>query len=73
MRKPVPGKRFFKCDECNHEWIEPCRDCLSPSGSTCPNEDCYSFTSPDDYQKHPEWPTDCGNLIKGYDYLGKGK
>ena len=76
MRKPVPGMRFFKCDECGYEWKEPSRDCLSPSGEPCQNPDgdeCEAqyygaLESPYKVEEHPEWPTSHGNLISGFDY-----
>ena len=72
LRKPVPGKTFFECDECGHKWWEPSRDCKSMSGSDCPNtsqDHVYNFASPVSYEEHPEWPTDnSGNLLKDYDY-----
>lgn len=38
---PRPGFRYFQCDECHHEWIEPSRDCTSPSGDNCPKCGCW--------------------------------
>lgn len=32
---PRPGIRYFKCDDCGHEWLEPSRDVSSPSGDDC--------------------------------------
>ena len=70
----MPGFRFFKCDECGSEWKSESRDCYSPSGECCLNQDCESMmngalTSPHNYEEHPEWPTDgSGNLIPGTDY-----
>lgn len=32
---PHPGFRYFRCDGCEHEWIEPSRDATSPSGEDC--------------------------------------
>jgi hypothetical protein len=64
LRRPVPGYRTFRCTECNHQWQEPTRDCHSPSGEHCPDEDCMEFTAPCDYEEHPEWTTDAsGNLV----------
>lgn len=73
MRKPIPGFRFFECDECGRKWKSESRDCLSPSGEICENQDCESIeygvlTSPYSYEERPEWPTNCGNLIAGIDY-----
>lgn len=63
MCSPVPGTRLFRCEECNHAWGEPTRDCLSPSGEFCP-EGCGEFVHPYAYEEHPEWPTDrSGNLL----------
>ena len=62
MRKPVPGYRFFQCEECSEVWNERSRDCLSPSGEHCFN--CQDFTIPYDHKEHPEWETDpSGNLL----------
>lgn len=64
MRRPVPGYRHFRCDECDHSWQEPTRDCLSPSGEFCPVDGCGEFNHPISCEKHPEWPTDRhGNLL----------
>lgn len=64
MRRPVPGYRRFVCDECDHEWWEPTRDCRSPSGEFCPVEDCGAFAHPHGAEAHPEWSTDrSGNLV----------
>lgn len=61
-RKPVPGYRTFRCEDCGHSWTEPTRDCLSPSGEFC--EECGDFSIPDTCEPHPEWPTDkSGNLV----------
>ena len=43
QRKPSPGFRFFKCEECFREWVSPSRDVQSPSGDEC---DCGSWVSP---------------------------
>lgn len=51
-----PGFRIFKCIACEYEWKEKCRDCTSPSISTCPK--CYECVSPSQYQMHLEWPVD---------------
>ena len=40
-----PGFRFFGC-ECGHEWMEPGRDHLSPSGESCPNCDAWCHAAP---------------------------
>jgi hypothetical protein len=65
-----PGYRFFKCDECGHEWTSKSRDWTSPSLELCPISEqdydkcshgigCYEGGEP-----HYEWPTDqSGNLI----------
>ncbi|GAA4652359.1 hypothetical protein GCM10023116_46430 [Kistimonas scapharcae] len=51
-RKAVPGIRFFVCDECGEIWWDKTRDCLSPSGDHCPNDDCGDFTRP--VANHPQ-------------------
>jgi hypothetical protein len=69
VRTLIPGYRFFRCDEedgCKHEWKEACRDARTPSISSCPK--CNEVASPHDYEEHPEWPTENGNLIRGHDY-----
>ena len=42
-RKPYPGTRYFKCEECSHTWSEWTRDCGSPSGDYC--TECGEFNS----------------------------
>lgn len=64
MRRPIPGYRMFQCEACANQWQEATRDCHSPSGEHCPDEDCMEFTSPSGHAEHPEWPTDAsGNLL----------
>lgn len=73
MRKPMPGFRMFRCDSCGHKWKEPSRDCHSPSIDSCPNygigECDYGMGEVIDWEEHPEWPMDNGNLIRDFDYL----
>ena len=35
QRAPRPGFRYFKCDECEDEWMAASRDVDSPSGDEC--------------------------------------
>jgi DNA-directed RNA polymerase subunit RPC12/RpoP len=59
---PVAGYRFFRCDECGHEFKERTRDHMTASLETCPecNNECF----PHAREPHPEWPvTSSGNLI----------
>lgn len=39
MLKPEPGYRYFRCLDCEHEWVQHSRDKTSPSGEECPK--CY--------------------------------
>ena len=58
-----PGFRYFKCEECNHEFKEATRHCESMSLETCPK--CRSDVFPGKIERHYEWPTDKnGNLLK---------
>lgn len=62
LRKPIPGFRYFHCDECNRRFWHKTRDCLSPSNETCP--ECFADVSPHDREEHPEWLIDkSGNLV----------
>jgi hypothetical protein len=68
-----PGYRYFKCEECGHEWREPSRDCTSMSGEPCSNEECTdifcSLIMPHKIEPHYEWPTDpFGNLLRDHKY-----
>lgn len=61
MRNLVPGYRYFKCEECKHEFKFKTRDSSTPSLDSCPlcNEDCFPYKA----EEHPEWLTDIfGNL-----------
>lgn len=63
-RRPIPGYRFFVCDECGHKEKIPTRDCHSPSGEDC--RECGCWMGVDKLEEHPEWPTDgSGNLLPG--------
>lgn len=68
-----PGYRFFKCDECGHEWREKCRDWTSPSISTCPkfDDDLENHIMGVGYyeggEPHYEWPTDGSGNLLNYD------
>ena len=58
-----PGYRFFYCEECGTEWKDVSRDCTSPSGDTCINQECQEFCHPIGYEPHYDWETDqFGNL-----------
>jgi hypothetical protein len=35
IQRHGPGIRYFKCYDCDHEWIEISRDRTSPSGEHC--------------------------------------
>src|SRR6478672_10012545 len=60
QRKPIPGVRFFHCDNCDGRWSERSRDCHSPSVDTCT---CGMDCQPVDLEEHPEWAVDkSGNL-----------
>lgn len=64
MRKPVPGYRYFECEngECDFTWREHTRDCHSPSGEHCIV--CGEFCIPVDNEDRMEWSTDkSGNLV----------
>jgi hypothetical protein len=70
MTKLVPGFKFYRCEECGHEWTEKSRDCKSPSMSTCPyfNDDWDRHVTGvgqvTGREEHPEWTVDrSGNLI----------
>jgi hypothetical protein len=65
MRKPVPGYRYFECEnvDCNTSWRYATRDCHSPSGEHC--DSCGEFCHPETAEPHPEWETDeNGNLLR---------
>jgi len=66
MREFGPGWRYFECGECEHKWREACRDSGTPSGSTCP--ECDSWETPIKSEMKKDWPTDQGNLLRGFDY-----
>ena len=64
-----PGYRFFKCDECGHEWTSKSRDWTSPSSESCPKmvdtDHSYGEGYYEGGEPHYEWPTDMhGNLIE---------
>ena len=68
MRKPVPGFRFFECEDedCDFKWRVATRDCESPSGAHC--EACGDFCYPVDCEPHLEWKTDeNGNMFVPWD------
>lgn len=40
MRSPKLGWRYFFCEDCKTHWRETCRDCETPSSSSCPSYLC---------------------------------
>lgn len=42
------GWRYFRCDECDKEYVLPSRDCFSPSVETCAG--CMEDMSPYDHK-----------------------
>lgn len=66
MRTPIPGYRYFECEECGTDWRTATRDHQSPSGEHCPNCDNPNTMSPMD-SVAVELPVDNhGNLVGSY-------
>lgn len=62
MRTPVPGYRYFECDDCGQRWRTPTRDCYSPSAEFC--DDCDGATTTLYNQEPADLPVDAnGNLL----------
>lgn len=63
-RKIIAGWRYFHCSCCGKKWREKCRDCHSPSQSSCPT--CQEYgENPDYFEEHSEWAVDKhGNLLE---------
>jgi hypothetical protein len=60
------GFRFFKCEECGHEFKEESEDCLDSSSKVCPELGKMDIIGgyythlvgevfPHGFEAHPEW------------------
>jgi hypothetical protein len=63
-RRPVPGWRWVKCDDCGSTWKETSRDIASPSHVDCPNH-CEHGGDTNVWREEPtDLPRDqSGNLL----------